>query len=280
MIFHGYSGWFSGKIVHTKIKNYEILNLIIIIRGLSRPKNPKMTAPVRIWIFLIVVILAGCSTFRDAPKFAFSDGYYKVYLKGSKPTKVYVENEDDSIAIFLLRKRGNNYEVNPLSRHVLVLKKVRDDSLFRNATFVHPSFDFDFQTIPFIYRPPSEGFPRQFSSNFNGVLYLGYRRDIYNIKYNRLIMGKYKRQITHYGYSMGGFSGLGSTAMNPWVTNNSISIEYDGLVWMKGFSFIMGVQNFSLGVALGWDNLLDENHRYWIYQGKPWIGLALGLHLN
>ena len=239
-----------------------------------------LKALIPIWTFLLMLIMAGCSTFRNAPKYNFSDGHYKVYLHGSKPTRVYVENEDDSISIFLLRKSGNRYVINPKTRHVLVLKKVRDDSLFRNSTFVHPSFDLDFQTIPIIYRPPSEGFPRQLSSNFNGVIYTGYRRDIYNIHYRKLVLGKYLRQINHYGYSIGGFTGLGITAMNSWVTKNSINIEYDGLVWMKGLSFIVGVQNLSVGVALGWDNLLDENNKYWIYQGKPWVGLVVGLQLN
>ena len=239
-----------------------------------------LKALIRFWIFPLLILITGCSTIRDAPKFSFSDGHYRVYLPGTKPTRVYVENEDDSISIFLLRKSDNHYIINPQTRHVLVLKKIRDDSLFRNSTFVHPSFDLDFQTLPIIYRPPSEGFPRQLSSNINGVIYTGYRRDIYNIRYRKLVLGKYKRQITHYGYSIGGFTGLGITAMNPWVTKNAINIEYDGSVWMKGFSFIVGVQSLSVGLAVGWDHLLDENRKYWIYQGKPWVGLALGLHLN
>ena len=250
------------------------------IQACSGSMRQILKALIRNWPYPLLLLLTGCSTFREVPKFTFSDGYYRVYLSGTKATRVYVENEDDSISIFLLKKSGNRYVINPQSHHILVLKKVRDDSLFRNSTFVHPSFDVDFQTIPIIYHPPTEEFPRQLSSNFNGVIYIGYRRDIYNISYGRLVLGKYKRHITHYGYSMGGFSGLGATAMNPWVTNNAITIEYDGLVWMKGFSFIVGIQNFSVGFALGWDNLLDENHPYWIYQRKPWLGLALGLQLN
>ena len=237
-------------------------------------------ALIRTGAFPLLMITVSCSTFRNAPKFNFSDGNYRLYLHGTKPTRVYVENEDDSISIFLLRKTGNHYSINTRARHVLVLQKVRDDSLFRNSTFVHPSFDLDFQTIPILYRPSQAGFPRQLSSNFNGVIYTGYRRDIYNIRYKKLVLGKYKRQINHYGYSIGGFTGLGISAMNPWVTGNAINIEYDGLVWMKGFSFIVGVQNLSVGIGLGWDTLLDENHSSWIYQGKPWVGLVVGLQLN
>lgn len=230
--------------------------------------------------FVLSVFLFSCSAYREAPKFQFSDGYYKVKLAGTKPTKVYVENEEDSIVIYLLRRRGKSLSVNTSSRRKVTLKQIKDDSLFQSSVFTHPSFDVDFITVPITYRPVSEGFPRQLSSNFNGSLYLGFRRDIYSVKYNRLILGKFKRSITHYGYSIGGFSGFGITTMNPYVTRNSISIEYDGMVWSKGISLIMGIQNYTLGIALGWDNLLDENHLNWIYQGRPWLGLALGLSLN
>jgi hypothetical protein len=42
----------------------------------------------------------------------------------------------------------------------------------------------------------------------------------------------------------------------------------------------MGVNNASLGLLIGWDHLLDNNKEYWIYQGKPWFGIALGISLN
>ena len=68
--------------------------------------------------------------------------------------------------------------------------------------------------------------------------------------------------------------------MNPWVTNNRIAIEYDGVVWTKGVTGIIGLNNFTTGLAVGWDHLLDRNMAYWIYQGKPWIGFVFGLNLN
>ncbi|WP_165940196.1 MULTISPECIES: hypothetical protein [Dyadobacter] len=56
--------------------------------------------------------------------------------------------------------------------------------------------------------------------------------------------------------------------------------EYDGLVWGKGIAGIIGINNFTIGLAIGFDNLLDKNKQVWIYQGKPWLGLAFGLNLN
>ena len=68
--------------------------------------------------------------------------------------------------------------------------------------------------------------------------------------------------------------------MNPWVTENNISIEYDGVVWSKGLAGILAIDNFTIGLGLGWDYLTDANKKYWIYQNMPWLGLAFGLNLN
>ncbi len=68
--------------------------------------------------------------------------------------------------------------------------------------------------------------------------------------------------------------------MSPHVTIERISQEYDGLIWSKGLAAIVGLNNVTAGVVLGWDHLLDRNRSLWIYQGKPWIGLAFGLNLN
>ncbi len=231
-------------------------------------------------LILATMIGMGCTTLREAPKFEFSNGYYKLKLPGTNPTRVFVENEDDSIVIYLLRKTDNGYTINTTSRRKITLKQIRGDSLFRKSSFSHSSFDFDFLTIPVKFRPELENFPGQLNSNLNGSVFLGFRRDLYIVDYNKLVSGKYKRDITHYGYSFGGLTGLSITAMNPWVTNYAISIEYDGMIWQKGISFIMGIENYTIGIGLGWDHLLDKNRKSWIYQGRPWIGLTLGLNLN
>ncbi|MFY9310502.1 MAG: hypothetical protein WAQ28_15765 [Bacteroidia bacterium] len=68
--------------------------------------------------------------------------------------------------------------------------------------------------------------------------------------------------------------------MTPTTTNGAIPIEYDGVVWNKGIAGIIAVNNFTVGLAAGFDNLLDNNHRLWVYESKPWFGLAFGLNLN
>ena len=149
-----------------------------------------------------------------------------------------------------------------------------------SQNFVQSSFDIDVLTIPFKYRPPALSLPGQLTSNFTGSIYLGYRSDIYKITYQNAPLLVRKRKITHLGYSFGLFGGLGSATVNPSVTNQQIAYEYDGVVFNKGLAGIIGVNNFTFGLGLGLDHLLDHNHGEWIYQGKPWLGLTIGLNIN
>jgi hypothetical protein len=64
------------------------------------------------------------------------------------------------------------------------------------------------------------------------------------------------------------------------VTQDQIAYEYDGVIWTKGIAAVMAVNNFTVGLAVGADWLLDRNRRFWIYQNRPWVGLAFGLNLN
>ena len=68
--------------------------------------------------------------------------------------------------------------------------------------------------------------------------------------------------------------------MNAWVTDNQISYEYDGAVWNMGFAGVIGINRARMGFTLGWDHLPDNNKEYWVYQGQPWLGIAIGLNLN
>ncbi|HNU42133.1 MAG TPA: hypothetical protein PKH83_06555 [Cyclobacteriaceae bacterium] len=41
-----------------------------------------------------------------------------------------------------------------------------------------------------------------------------------------------------------------------------------------------GPNTLTVGFALGWDYMADENKTIWIYQNKPWFGLSIGLNIN
>lgn len=225
--------------------------------------------------------LAGCGVFRQSPKYAFADGVYKSNALRHGSEKVFVHNEGDTVFVYPLKRTQTGYAVDTAETKPLVLEPTGNgQGAVNNPWFRQHSFDVDFLTIPFKYRFPVGNFPRQFTSNINGAVYLGYRSDAYVIRYPATLLGKSNRDVNHFGFSFGGFTGLGATAMNPWVTANAIDIEYDGVVWSKGVAGIAALNNFTAGLAFGWDHLFDRNRAFWIYQGKPWVGFVFGLNLN
>jgi hypothetical protein len=68
--------------------------------------------------------------------------------------------------------------------------------------------------------------------------------------------------------------------MNEFVTYPAIDKQYEGLVLAKGLAVIGAVQNFSLGLTLGTDHLLDDNRDVWRFEGRIWVGVAIGINLN
>lgn len=227
----------------------------------------------------ILLLASGCSVIRQSPKYDFADGIYVSKVLGKDRAKVYVDNAEE-IYVYPLRKTTGGYLVDSSTKKPIIFTKTKLDSMWANPSFRQNSFDIDFLTIPFKYRFSVNGFPRQFNANLNGAIYLGYRSDIYVLHYATNVLHSPTRHTTHIGFSFGTFSGLGGTAINPSVTNNLLTIEYDGLVWSKGVSGIIALNNFTMGLAFGWDHLLDDNKSKWLYHNKSWIGFVFGLNIN
>ena len=221
-------------------------------------------------IFLAsIFVLCGCASLQNNAKYELANGKYMMVIEGKK-FDCYVENNDDSIMIY-----------NPTTKIATSLPQKMEAYLPINQRFVKPSLDIDVLTALFKIRPLAPNIlPAQLNTNFNGNVYIGHRTDIYQIHYKKNPLDVYQRQINHFGFSGGFFVGLGSTAMTPSTTNNGISTEYDGIVLQKGMAGIFAINKLTLGLSVGFDNLLDKNMSSWIYQNKPWFGLMLGLNLN
>lgn len=214
----------------------------------------------RTWILIAGLLACGCVGFKNSPKYQLQDGYYKFHQKGEKPARAYVTLENDSIRV--------------LSENSSV-KIVRG----RDEYFIRKSLDVDAISMAFKYRPRSQGFQRQLNTNFNGNIYMGYRVDRFWLDFKQTPAGV-KKQLYHRAFTIGAFSGIGSTFVSPWTTQNKITDEYDGLILSRGLAAMAGINNLTVGVGLGWDYLTDENKKIWIYQNKPWIGLSIGLNIN
>lgn len=225
----------------------------------------------------ICCLMIGCNVIKNTASDDFKDGTYNAKMFQSR--KVYVQNNDDSLIVYKLNKINGEY----VADTAFPFKKSfanRINEALPNQSFNALTFDFDALTIPFKYRSAQKNLPQQFTTSLNGAVYLGFRNDVYKLKYKKQFFNYYEKTVSHYAISFGGFTGLGSTAMNQWVTNYNINSEYEGVVWSKGAAVIMAVGKFTSGVSIGWDNLLDKNKKFWIYEGKPWIGLVFGLNLN
>lgn len=224
---------------------------------------------IQIFIVILYIFLSSCGTLRNNSKYDLADGNYRLKQDGKKYT-CYIENRNDSLLVYQLPGKGDTglpFRITnafPAEQH-----------------FIKPSLDIDVLTILFKVRPGAKNLlPMQLNTNFNGNIFVGHRTDIYKVHFTKNPLGTFKRQINHFGFSGGFFLGIGSTAINPSTTGNGIATEYDGLVLQKGLAGIIAINKLTIGVGLGFDNLLDRNNKSWLYENKPWVGLVLGLNLN
>ncbi len=210
-----------------------------------------------------LILLASCDVIRNTPKFGLQDGVYEL---NKQP--VFIENLEDTLLISTTK--GAFIQALPT-----IISKNQNLITFQKSTF-----DVDVLAIPVKFRASQSAIPTQLTSEINGALYVGKRKDYFQISYHKTRTNRFKRTLDHYGFSVGGFVGLGNSLVNSNLSQGKIVNEYQGITFSKGIAGIIAINNFTLGVAYGFDQLLDSNASNWIYNQKPWVGLALGLNLN
>ncbi|MDF7814457.1 hypothetical protein [Hymenobacter sp. YC55] len=220
-------------------------------------------------------LLGGCAAVGRLPN--LEPGNYQFFRTNDpalaaaigKEGTVYVEQKHDSLE-FLIEPPNSTPRrfTYPLHRgqHVILLDR---------------KFDLDVFTIPFKARPPQGPVPVQLNTNFNAALYFGRRLDFYHVNSRLLLNGQQQPQVRTVGLGYGLFTGLGSTIINPDVTNQQTKVaEYEGFVVHVGAAAIYDARIFNLGLAIGADQLLGPDGPNWVYQRKPWFGVLFGLDLN
>jgi hypothetical protein len=227
----------------------------------------------------IAIIFFNCVGYKASVQYEIEDGMYK-YTHAGERTKVWLDNEEEFIYLFVPEKTDFGYQLDELATPVATFPQISAKTPIERQVFSSSGFDLDVITIPFKYRFRVNEFPHQLNTNPNASLYFGFRTDYYRLMYLPNAISQYKRTTRHYGLTAGFFSGFGATAVNPYVTDNAIGLEYDGVVWSNGIAVSLGIDYLNLGIALGWDRLLDRNRVFWIYQQKPYVGLVLGINLN
>ena len=141
-------------------------------------------------------------------------------------------------------------------------------------------FDVDAITVPFRYRfRQGRTIPGGFVSNPNVGIYAGWRTDMvtHQIQYTRNLC---LSELSTVAFGFGAFSSINPVYVSPWNTDYGVDVEYDGLGVNYGVAAIAGYRQMTVGLLLGFELLLDENHIHWVFHNKPWIGVSLGLNLN
>lgn len=229
-------------------------------------------------LVIVMVSLSSCSVLQKSNNVESIEGYHFIKEQGKKEW-VYIDNIEDSMVVYATREVQKKAIVDTTKAHY-VLPEVAKGAVKNNMTFGKTSFDLDFITIPVKLRLREGDVASQINSTLNGALYFGHRKDLYHVQYDDHPLGKNIRNIRHFGFSYGAFAGIGNTFMSPTNTRNLLDQEYDGIVLSYGVAGIVGINKFTVGVSFGFDRLLDENKKIWIYENRPWYGLTFGLNLN
>lgn len=212
-----------------------------------------------------LALLCACGT----AKRGITDGRY---VANGAPVHVQVLN--DTISILPLDTPRT-----PNTAHVL-LPTLPSAQRPQRYVLRQTSFDVDVLTTLLKFRPAQGDLQPQMESNLSGALFFGRRTDRYAYTYPASPFQRAKRTERHQGISGGLLIGLGGAPINPWVTDYRVAAEYTGVVLGYGGAVIVAVDRTSVGVALGWDHLLDRNAALWSYEGHAWLGLVFGLNLN
>lgn len=142
-----------------------------------------------------------------------------------------------------------------------------------------------FQTIsvPFKFRGEhSDSIPATIGTSVNAGFAFGYKwtKNKFSQYYSK-IGGKYKHlsnKMKNFSFSGGGFLGPTVIALeNGKNVKNEIDVDHSEIGLTTGVFTVVGAGQFNLGLALGFDLPLGRDGDEWIYSGKPWWGLVIGL---
>ena len=222
------------------------------------------------------IVLSACTPSGLIARHDFGSGYYGLKSEKAGTLKVYADVYEDTLVLYQM-KSAISKEVDLGSGKAIKISSINPDDDLYGARFIKNSVELDLSTIPVKFRPSSSGVPVQINSNLNALLYMGARKDYFIVRSLESPVNRNYSSIKQFGFDFGIFAGLGITPVNPSVTNDNISIEYDGVVFQKGIGAFITVNYISVGITLGFDNLMSSDSKTWIYNNRPYIGLALGI---
>lgn len=119
-------------------------------------------------------------------------------------------------------------------------------------------------SFPFKYRPQTGVFEPTFSLSATGGV-------------------KYNFDRTNDDYSISFLLGVGPSSVSltkdntaPW---SGVTTSTQSSAVTLSFGMVFQMERVQIGLSLGMDSKLDGNREEWIYQGKDWLSLGIGLSL-
>jgi hypothetical protein len=238
---------------------------------ISKPDEMKTIAVVTFIILLLSFF--SCAPIETIASHDFASGFYKLKTKDQeKPQKVYADLQKDTINVYGINNTGGHKSPGSEPLKIIALNETG-----LGTKFVRTSVDADLSTILTKLRLSQERVPTQLNANLNAALYVGIRRDLFILKSHKDFMSRSDSFIRQIGFDAGLFAGLGITQVTPTTTDFHTLQEYDGVVFQKGLAVFFTFEKMSVGLCLGFDNLMDGNSNIWVYNQKPYIGLVLGI---
>jgi hypothetical protein len=225
----------------------------------------------------VALISFGCVSVERIARHDFSSGFYQLRTRDKNHADVYITRTEDSIKVYPLITAGNTKAPDKNAFTGSSFKDIIPGNYFYKSCFTNRTVDADLSTIIMKYRPERSGVPNQLNANINAAIYVGYRVNFYKLIPEKTPLMNESSYIRQTGFDAGLFAGIGITSLNPTVTADRITQEYDGIVFQKGIAAFFTFNTMSVGLALGFDNLLDANKSVWIYNQKPYIGLMIGI---
>lgn len=234
-----------------------------------------MSRPPVIYICLLAALLNSCGVIEKTASHGFSSGHYRLHETGKAAVAVYADVQEDGLTAYPVSSGSVRGE--PVLRFSLL----PSDSACRHPFFFSKtSLDIDLTSVLLKYRPATGGLPAQAVTDFNAALYAGPRFDRFFIRSETDPLGKCRYRLVSRGFDFGLLAGLGTTPISPFTTRNQVAAEYNALLLQVGIAGFAETSFASFGIAAGIDHLTNRDRKYWIYQGKPWIGLVVGIALN
>jgi hypothetical protein len=207
----------------------------------------------------------------------FDSGIFKLKTEGSEKQQVYAKVSGDSLTVYPLISSGLTKTPDVSRFSSTRTGNVSPGNYFFKSSFRRNSIDVDLTTILLKYRPEQREVPNQLSSNINAALYIGLRKDFFKMMSYKTPLKEEYSFLRQTALDAGLFAGIGITPVNPTVTSGTVNIEYDGIVFQKGIAGYITFDNMSIGITLGFDTLLDKNKGVWLFNEKPYLGIAIGI---